>query len=142
MSKFYNTRNGGDQSVPYGYLFAGPSMNVAPATYVALATTGLQLTFSDINKFDLLNVAQTSAATDLIILPTLAPQGTVITFYSISAVKVKAATGSGIGTNGGTDAQGITTVAGDLHEFTKANATNWLVTKKVAAGTTTVPVAA
>jgi len=142
MSKFYNVRNGGDSSVPYGFLFAGASMNLAPATYVALPTTGLQLTLSDINKFDLFNVAQTSAATDLIILPTNAPVGTVISFVSISAVKIKAATGSGIGTNGGTDAQGITTVAGDLHEFTRTTATNWVVSKKVAAGTITAPTAA
>jgi hypothetical protein len=141
MSKFYNVRNSGDPTVPYGLLYAGASMNVALTTYVA-TVAGLQLNPVDYNKYDLFNVAQTSAATDLILLPTAAPQGTVISFYSISAVKIKAVTGSGIGTNGGTDAQGITTVAGDLHEFTKANATNWLVTKKVSAGTTTIPVAA
>jgi hypothetical protein len=141
MSKFYNVRNGGDPSVPYGFLFGGPSMNLAPVTYVATAA-GLQLTLSDINKYDLFNVAQTSAATDLIFLPTSAPVGTVISFVSVSAVKIKAVVGTGIGTNGGTDVQGITTVAGDLHEFTRTTATNWVVSKKVAAGTTTAPVAA
>lgn len=137
----YNVRNGGVPSIQLG-IFSANSLNLAPTTYVAIATTGLQLTQSDTDRYDMFNVAQTSAATDLIILPTSAPQGTRLVFYSISAVKIKAAAGSGIGTNGGTDAQGITTVAGDTHEFFKASATNWIVSKTVAAGTITAPVAA
>lgn len=141
MSTFYNVRNGGKSSVPYGFQKAN-SRNLKPTTVVALATTGQAITTADLDAFDMFNVAQTSAATDLIILPTDAAQGTQIVFYSISAVKIKAATGSGIGTNGGTDAQGITTVAGDTHVFFKANATNWIVSKTVAAGTVSVPTAA
>lgn len=140
MSVFYNTRNNGDPTIPYGIQRTN-SRNVSPNTIVATPTTGTLLPLSTLNTFDMFAVAQTSAATDLIILPD-APIGTEIVFRSISAVKIKAAASSGIGTNGGTDAQGITTVAGDIHVFFRASATNWIVSKTVAAGTVSVPVAA
>lgn len=138
--KFYNVRNGGIPSVEYGFKLAN-SYNVAPTTYVALPTTGVAIPLSELDKYDWFTVTQTSAATDLVILPN-APIGTIIRFFSTTAVRIKAAASSGIGTNGGTDAQGITTVAGDLHEFVRASATNWLVSKVVAAGTVSVPVSA
>lgn len=135
--RFYNVRTGGQPSITLGIKSAG-SWNVAPSNLVA-TSAGTQMTISDIDNYEFFNAAQTSAATDLILLPTAAPVGTVINFFCVSACKVKAVAGTGIGTNGGTDAQGITLVANGLARFQRVSASNWIVTAFTSAGAVSAP---
>ncbi len=148
MAIISNVRNDGNSAVTTGPKKVN-SLNVAPYTIIAVASpNGRVLTAVDIANYDWFNAAQTSAATDQIILseavdskgnPQL-PIGTIIDFYCVSSCKVL---GQGTNTiNGGTNVQGITMAAGSSYEFLKTTATTWVCSAQSAAGAYSAPIAA
>lgn len=138
MARGYNVRNGGVPTISLG-LFNVNSLNIAPYTVVATAA-GTLLNQGDIDKFELFTVAQTSAATDLVLLPVVAPIGTKVHFVATSVARIKAgANGSGLTINGAADTLSVPLVVGGLAEFTKISATNWMCQQFSAAGAVTAP---
>lgn len=133
-----NVRNNGKGYVTTGEKKAN-SYTVSPVNFVATASPGTSLTIKDVANFDFFNVVQTSASTDLVILDSALEVGTEIELYCVSAVKVGSTASSGIGINGGTDAQVVTLAAGSLYTFVKTTATNIVCTAKSAAGAASAP---
>lgn len=126
MAKVYSTENGGYPQIQRGLKLVN-SLNLAPVTIVATAA-GTQLTSNDIDNYELFTAAQTSAGTDLILLPNVAqaPIGTKVFFAAASIARIKAgANGSGLTINGAADTTSVPLVVGGLAEFTKMSATNW-----------------
>ena len=147
MAIISNVRNDGNPAVTTGPKKVN-SLNVYPLNFVATASPGTPLTGNFTANYDFFNVAQTSAATDLIVFSevlapngqSVLPVGTVLYLYCVSACKV---IGAGTNTfNGGTTVQGITMAAGSLYEYVKTTATAWIVGAYSAAGAFTAPVAA
>ncbi len=139
MAREYNVRNGGVPTISLG-LYNVNSLNFAPYTVVATAAPGTVLTQGDIDRFELFTVAQTSAATDLVLLPVVAPIGTKVHFVATSVARIKAgANGSGLTINGAADTLSVPLVVGGLAEFTKISATNWMCQQFSAAGAVTAP---
>lgn len=125
MAREYNVRNGGIPSINIG-LFNVNSLNLAPQTVIATAAPGTQLSQGDTDKYELFNVAQTSAATDLVLLPVTAPIGTFIAFVATSIARVKAgANASGLTINNAADTLSVPLAVGSRVEFFKQSATNW-----------------
>lgn len=141
MAQISNVRNDGK-----GYVTTGPkkanSYNVSPVNLVAVPSPGTSLTIKDNANFDFFNAAQTSAGTDLIILDSAHEVGTEVLLFCVSACKVGSTASSGIGINGGTDAQVITMAANSTYRFLKVSATNWICNAFSSAGAVTAPVAA
>lgn len=124
--EIYRTGNGGDPGIDAGSLKRVNSFNVYPITIVATASAGTALGRVLTKNYEFFNVAQTSAGTDLVILPDC-PSGTVIHFYAISTVAIKAgANGSGLTINNGADTASLTVAATQLARFQKTTATNWV----------------
>jgi hypothetical protein len=143
MAKGYRNFNGGNPGLKTGP-YQVNSYDVRPTNVVAVATTGYTLNQEDLDNYNFFNAAQTSASTDLIILPSstaLCPVGTELWFFCVSACKVKAPASSGVGTNGGTDAQGITLAANSTYRFLRVSATNWICNAFSNAGAVTAPTA-
>lgn len=140
MAKISNVRNDGK-----GHITTGPknanSYNVKPVNVVA-TSSGATLAQSDLDNFDFFNVAQTSAGTDKIFLASGIDIGAEFRLYCVSACKVFPVASSGIGLNGGTDAQAVTLAAGSVYVFLKTIATNIVVQAIDASGVVTSPVAA
>lgn len=123
---FWRSGNGGDPGIDAGSLKVANSFNVYPITVVATASAGTSLARNLTKNYEFFNVAQTSAPTDLVILPDC-PIGTVLHFYAISAVAIKAgATGSGLTINGGADSATLSVAATQLARFQKTTSTNWV----------------
>jgi hypothetical protein len=111
------------------------SGNVYPSTISATAS-GTTFDISLLSNYDHFNVAQTSAGTDFISLPTSIAVGTVIKLYAISACKVEATSGTINGVAATTD---ITLAAGSLSTLQKVTSTAWILTQLAAAGTVSAP---
>lgn len=138
MAQIYNVRNGGQGQISLGLKSVG-SLNLAPVGLVATAA-GFQMTKSNIDNFEIFSVAQTSAATDLILLPANAPIGTLCVFVATSVARIKAgADASGLTINAAADTTSVPLVVGARTEFFKQSATNWTCAHIVAAGTVTAP---
>lgn len=116
------------------------SWNISPDTIVATPTSpGTVFDVSLLDNYDTFNVAQTGAATDIISLPASIPVGTVMRFIAASAIDVESEASSGIGINGGTDAQDVGITAGSYLELRKVTATNWVANQYTSAGAVTAP---
>lgn len=136
MAKIVNTRNNGNPAIRYGEVVVN-SKNVYPQTLVAVASPGattLQLPLFD--GYDWFNGVQTSAATDLLVLPANAPIGTQFTIHATSSFGV---------IRGGSDTiNGVSTIvtiaAAGTATITKCTATTWKLMHQAANGTISAPV--
>jgi hypothetical protein len=138
MAFVYNLFNGGTKPKLRTGLVAVNSLNRYPTTLVATAG-GTQLGLELIDNYEYFVGAQTSAGTDVLLLPD-APIGTKIFIFANSIFRIKAgANGSGRGINAGADTTSIPTVASALIELTRVSASNWVATQFAAAGTVTAP---
>lgn len=147
MAKIYNVRNGGDPSISLGMKQIG-GYNVFPITVVA-TSTGTTIPLNAFQNYEWFNVAQTSAATDYIFLPTnvsptypnlpIAGVGYELMVYAVSAMKVKPIVGSGQTINGGTNAQGISIPAGSYADFVQSSTNGWVCQLISATGVVTTP---
>jgi hypothetical protein len=139
MAFIYNLFNGGKKPKLKTGLVSVNSLNVYGSNIVATAAPGTQLNAVLLDNYDMFRVAQTSAATDVIVLPN-APIGTKIFFFGVSACRIKAGlNGSGRGINGGADTTSVAIAANAILEVTRASATNWIAVQTAAAGTVTAP---
>jgi hypothetical protein len=141
--KIKRTINGGIPNRKAKWLDVS-AMNIAPDTIVALSA-GAGKTLLDVSlleNYDTFNVAQTSLATDIIVLPNAAPVGTVIKFIALSAIDIECEAASGIGINGGADTTDIGQVINSLMVLQKITATRWIATQYAPAGTVSAPVPA
>lgn len=124
MAKIVNLFNGGKKTIKTGIVRVN-SRNVYPTNLVALASTGLSLGLGLPDSYDFFNVAQTSASTDLLILPN-SEIGTLLELYAVSSFTVKAgANGSGLTINGAADTASILVPTGSIITLTKITSTNW-----------------
>lgn len=138
MKIYKNGSNGGDSTLaPAGFINVN-SKNPDPITTVATAA-GVLIGLPDANPYDFFAVAQTSAGTDSVRLASELPVGTTLEFFAISAFTIKTVTSSGIGINGGTDAQGVAIAANTSAILRKVSATRWICTAFSTAGAVTAP---
>jgi len=106
------------------------NFNIYPEVITATAA-GIEFNNSWLENYDTFQIQQDSADTDFITLKADLPIGTQIQFYGVggSNVTIESEVGSGIGFNGGAEAQGIVQQPGALTVFRKLEATNWLVSR-------------
>lgn len=139
MSKIYTDNDGGEATNTRGLKVIN-SYNLSPTTIVAVPAPGTQMTTAQINSFEIFTAAQTGAGTDVILLPTTAPIGTLVVFVAASVCRIKAGLdGSGLTINAAADTLSVPLVVGARTEFRKQSATNWACMHVVAAGTITAP---
>lgn len=137
MAKIVNTRNNGNPSIRYGEVVVN-SKNLSPVALTATAS-GYTLTQANIDSYDMFNVAQTSASTDKIVLPSTFPVGTVLEFFFVSAASIGVATGASQTINNGADTTKVACAASTSAEVRKVSSTRWIVTAYAAAGTVSAP---
>lgn len=138
MAQIKTSENGGDAMTKTGLVQVN-SKNVKPTTTVAVPAPGTAITLQDVKQFDFFPVAQTSAGTDEITLASDLPVGTEIFLHAASACVVSTIASSGIGINGGTDAQGVAIAANGSMRLIKVSATRWIATAFTSAGVSSAP---
>lgn len=138
MAKIFHIGNGGDPNIHSGVKQIN-FKNVKPTTVVAVPAPGTIIPVADFADFDFFVVAQTSAGTDEITLPTGLPVGATVELQATSAVVVTVEAGSGIGINGGTDTQGVALAANASMILRKVSATRIIATHFSTAGALTAP---
>lgn len=102
MALCYNVRTGGKGHVTLGEKRVN-GYNVYPSTVTATAS-GVVLTPTQYDNYEMFNVEQTDGATNKVLLPDLLPQGAVILLYATEAFWVGTeSTDCGINAGGGND---------------------------------------
>ncbi len=132
--EIYRSGSGGDPNIDAGSLKRATSFNVYPSTITAVASTGTALGPTHYKNYEFFNVAQTSASSDFILLPS-APIGTVMHFQAVSAFSIKAgADSSGLTINGAADTAVLAVPAAGVARLQKATSTNWIASVVTSAG--------
>lgn len=140
MPKIKRTINGGVPNRKSIWLGLS-EMNISPSVITA-TSSGVTFEVSLLENYDTFDVAQTSLATDKIIIPESVPVGTVMKFIAASALDLEAETGGAAGFNGGSAGQDIPIAAGALLVVQKISAANMIATQYASSGAVTAPVSA
>jgi hypothetical protein len=135
MAKIVNTRNNGNPGIRTGEVMVN-SKNVYPSTLVAVPSPGATtLTLSLLDGYDFFVGQNTSAATDLLVLPENAPVGTEI--------KIHATNSFGVIKSGSDTINGVSTIvtitAAGTATITKVSATKWILLNQATSGALTAP---
>lgn len=135
MAKIVNTRNNGNPGIRTGEVMVN-SYNVYTTGLVATPSPGAStITLALLDGYDFFTGAQTSAATDLLILPESAPIGTEFKIHatnSFGVIKAGSDTINGVGTI-------VTITAAGTATITKVSATKWILLNQSTAGALTSP---
>lgn len=134
MALIVNLFNRGKRSIKTG-LVSVNSRNVWPSTILATPSPGTVISLAMLDSAERFNTAQTSAATDVIVVQAGAPVGTIVEMFASSAHRVQAASGETI--NGVTTT--ITVAANALIIMRKTSATAWVLTHYASNGALTAP---
>lgn len=141
MAKSYNVRTGGDPSVTIGVKNIN-SFNVKPTDVVTSTAPGTLIDLPDLNNYEMFTVTSGGVA-EAIKLPTAAAVGTVVVVkIGGTAGRAYPEASSGVGINGGTDAQYVVLAANSTTKFLRTSATTWIATQFAPAGTVSAPVPA
>jgi hypothetical protein len=128
MAKIFNhLSDSTDPNIITGRVVNVNFSNVYPSGLTA-TSTGTSLGIQLLSNYDRFDVAQTSASTDFILLPTAdAPIGSRIVFYATSAFSLKAGADASTYTiNGAADTAKYLVPSGTLVVIEKATSTNWI----------------
>jgi hypothetical protein len=134
MPKIVNTRNNGNPGIRTGEVMVN-SGNVYPVSLVATAGGATTITLSLLDGYDFFVGANSSAATDRVILPEGAPVGTEFKIHatnSFGVIKAGSDTINGVATICTITAVGTATL-------TKVSATKWLMVNQATNGALTAP---
>lgn len=138
MALIYNVRNNGDSAINLGEKKVN-SLNVNPTTITTAAAPGTAIQLDDTKNYEFFNVTSGGAA-EAVYLPSTAAVGTVIIVkIGGTAGRAYSTASSGVGINGGTDAQYVVLAANSTTKFLRTSATTWIATQFAAAGTVSAP---